>query len=363
MKNVLLKFYSRDNLGDDLFIKIITERYKDNFSTVLEKNNPTLSAIKNLHVYKNFLKLFIYRLIGKVQKQHDLWLNDLSKKHDLLVYIGGSLFIEGPDSREFWTRQRAFFKGLSIPYFIIGSNYGPQLSTHFYSIIKNIFEGAEDVCFRDTATYTLFSDLPNTRAATDIAFSMDISKYKKSNKKLAIFSIVNCENRFDANTANKYDDEIRNMSMQLIDSGYEITYMSFCEAEGDKIAIDRIMSKLEPKIANKIKVFNYNGNLEAGLEHMAECEILIGTRFHATILGLLFSKKVLPIAYSKKTTNILKDMKFKGEVIDINNIEHFDGSSFNFDTLKVNDVSGQIKLAELQFKVLDKYLTRKLKNE
>ena len=77
------------------------------------------------------------------------------------------------------------------------------------------------------------------------------------------------------------------------------------------------------------------------------------------ILGLLFGKKVLPVAYSDKTINILNDMGFIGPVIDINNIDNFDVKAFDLSSLKINDIDTQKNLAEKQFRELDKVLEKR----
>lgn len=135
--------------------------------------------------------------------------------------------------------------------------------------------------------------------------------------------------------------------------------MSFCKDEGDEDAIEYIRSRLDKRTRESVSVFKYYNNLDEALSLISGSEIVVASRFHAAILGLLFCAKVLPMAYSDKTTNILRDMNFKGPVVDIRKIEHFDGSSIDFSSLETNDVSKQVQLAEKQFQELDKVLVKK----
>jgi len=358
MKKVLLRFYDKHNLGDDLFVKVITERYENHFSLLVLKDNQFLQNIKHLTIYNNTAFYLFCKAIEKLFGIRNIWLGMLAKRHDLLVYIGGSIFIEDNNIQK-WKNEQNFYRGLSAPYYILGSNFGPYKNSEFISLISDIFRGAKDVCFRDNASYELFKELDTTRVATDIAFSLDTSKYKIKNEKIAVFSIINCADRFDKKVADKYDQETVNMTRQLIKGGYKVVYMSFCKYEGDEDAIQRIMNNFNKDIVNNVEAFNYDGNLEEALSLIAKCEIIVASRFHGVILGLLFSKKVLPMAYSKKTSNILNDLKFKGDIIDINTIDTFDGNKFDFDSLQINNVDKQVQLADLQFQELDKVLVRK----
>lgn len=357
MKKVLLRFYSANNLGDDLFIKIITERYKNQFSLISYVNAPFLKSIKNITVYKNRIFAALSRRLSKLFSVSNIWLSLLAKKNDLFVYIGGSIFME-QDNLPSWKKEKKYYDDLSIDYYILGLNFGPYTTSEFKNLTTDIFKEAKDVCFRDKASYELFNDLNTTRLATDVAFSMDTSKYTVSNEKVTIFSLINCEGRFDQKIAEKYEREIGVMTKKLVEDGYKVIYMSFCQYESDETVNHRVLAGLDKTTASNVELFKYYSNLEEALALIAKCEIIIATRFHAIILGLLFSKKVLPLAYSKKTLNILQDLDFKGDVIDINNIEGFNGKDVDFIKLKITDVTEQVNLAHLQFQELDKVLVR-----
>jgi colanic acid/amylovoran biosynthesis protein len=281
----------------------------------------------------------------------------LSKMHDLLVYIGGSIFIENNNISE-WVKEKNFYLNLSIPYYILGSNFGPYKSPKYIGLVSDILGKSKDVCFRDKTSYELFKEFNSTRYATDIVFLADLSQYEIKKDKTVIFSIIDCDELFDNKITIKYEQEIINMTRKFINDGYKVIYMSFCKYEGDEIAIKRIVDNLDSSLICSVEIFSYDGNLEEALSVIARCEIIIATRFHAMILGFLFSKKVLPIAYSKKTIDVLNDLEFKGNVIDINNIDNFNGSDFDFNSLQINNVDKQVKLAELQFQELDKVLVK-----
>ena len=160
------------------------------------------------------------------------------------------------------------------------------------------------------------------------------------------------------------------MTKRLIDSEYKITYMSFCKNENDELAIEEILNKLNENVNQNsakennfrdfIETYYYRGNIKEALEVLNNSDIIVGTRFHATILGLLLNKTVIPIIYSDKTKHVLEDLNFKGKTVDIRELENYNIEELfekeNMD-YKLN-VEKIRKEAELQFKELDKVLKK-----
>ncbi len=357
MKKVFLRFYDLQNLGDDLFLHIITNRYKNQF-TVVSKSPSAIMNKPNIIVYSKRKLLLLARFIEKYIYPKNLLINKLINKNDLYVYVGGSLFIDNGDWKH-WESEHRFYRNLKRPYYILGSNFGPSKSRRYTELVRDILRRAKDVCFRDSASSDNFKSLKNVRTSTDIAFTLDTSSFTSKTEKTAVFSIINCKNRFDDVTADKYEQEIIKLSQNLSDKGYKIVYMSFCKSEGDEEAIRRIQQRASAKLSRSIEVYNYNGDLKEALGLLAKAEIIVGGRFHASVLGLLFSKKILPMAYSDKTINLLNDMGYQGDIVDIRRIDTFDGSKVDFDKIAIHNIVRQIKRAKEQFYELDKALIRK----
>ena len=132
--------------------------------------------------------------------------------------------------------------------------------------------------------------------------------------------------------------------------GYEITYMSFCKNENDEIAIERIISKLSQDEKEKVSRFYYRNNIEEALNVLGDSQIIVGSRFHANIIGLLLNKTIIPIIYSDKTINVLQDIKYQGKIIDIRKIEEFKISDIKNEDLEYKiDISKQIEDSKVHF--------------
>jgi len=336
---IYLKSYLAENFGDDLFIKILMQRYPNHkFYAISDGFDNYSKKYSNLKVYSN---RFLFKLIGKFKLE-----KYLANKCDLVLTLGGSMFIENSIK----DKDREFAIGKNKQY-ILGANFGPYITKEYFENARNDFEKAEDVCFREKYSYELFKDLPNVRHAPDIAFLTDVSKVKSKNSKKVVISVIDCEQRKSKECRENYENKIIEMISFFDRLGYEITLASLCKYEGDEEAVNRIMAKCNPN------VHFFKGNLEETLEIFADSEIVVGTRFHANIIGMLLGKTVIPVIYSKKITNILDDIGFNGVRIDIDKIENFDINELNdLSKNRVENLNELIKKANLHFMNLDKLL-------
>lgn len=357
MKKVLLRYYDAINLGDDLFVKILSDRYLNKISLI--STNKHLSKINTIHYYHRGIYL---KLAQKIFNDPFIALNRLISKNDLLIYIGGSIFTDENNAKK-WLKELRFFKRLTKPYYILGANLETGIGTQVNKHIREIIAAAKDVCFRDQKSYLEARTFGHVRSARDVGFTLSAAPYCRRTTKNVVISIINTRDRFGNNISMNYDKTMADLTVRFVNSGYSVTYMSFCKYEGDELAIKRIKSKLPDKYRSTVNNYNYSGNIDEALRLLGNNEIIIGSRFHATILGLLFKKKVLPVIYSEKTKNILSDMKFDGPAIDIQDLDSFNVDTFDPKKLKPFNVDNQIKLAEKQFQELDKILVSRGNNE
>ena len=350
--NVYLKAYLSKNLGDDLFIYLLLNRY----------NNVNYSVLSRYSKYEAFpsIKLIkrgiIDKLIKIISLRKDSYENILAKKNDFAIILGGSMFMEQSSSN-----KEKYFVDKDKEYYILGSNFGPYNSKEYYNKFYKVFSKAKDVCFRDKYSYNLFNKLPNVRCASDIVFSLDTNKISIKNQKKVVISVIDCNKKINSKYTEIYERKIIDLIKLFYAKDYEITLMSYCKSEGDEFAIERIISKLDDeKIRKNINKYFYNGNIEEALNVMGDCKVIVGTRFHANILGLVMNKTIIPIAYSDKTLNVLNDMNFKGKVFDIRDMDNFNVDSLTDNDLNYKlDVSYQKKDAQRQFEKLDEVLERK----
>lgn len=356
MKSVVVKYYSHRNLGDDLLVKVLTDRYRNQF-VLNSYNRAPFKDSKNVSLAGGQIRRLYNHLANRIKPRASFL--KLAEKADLMIYVGGSIFIES-GNLAVWYQNLDMYRQLQLknkPYYIIGSNFGPYQSPEFLDICQEIVAGAEDVCFRDQDSYRLFSNLPNTRIATDIIFSLDSNCYQSKIQKRAIVSVIDPSWRFSAAQSKHYFQLVVDLIQQAVKNGYQAILMSFCQPEGDEKAVKKIYNLLDKKTQQSVNFYFYRNNLEEALQLIASSEIVIGTRLHAVILGLVFGKKVLPLIYSDKVYNLLDDINFTNLSIDIRDTVKQSPRDFDLNTLFIPSFDPQAKLAEHQFQELDKILS------
>lgn len=360
MKKVMVKAYTQFNLGDDLFIKILCERYpRTKFILYAPKRyKSTFGKMKNIRFYHNdslFVRLtnYIFRKI----KFNDFFLKNIIRKCDAVVQIGGSLFIQRNDWEKHLYHTKTIRKE-GQPYFLLGANFGPFTDKDYYDRYKEVFSEYTDVCFREKYSYELFQDLDNVRRADDIIFQLDTKEIREKNKKNVIISVIKPSVRKDLQGYDEvYYSKIRDIATYFMEKEYTVTLMSFCELEGDKEAIEVIANLIPNKFSAHLIKHYYNGNLQESISTIKESSFVVATRFHSMILGWLFNKAVFPIVYSDKMENVMSDINFLGYSTRLQDIDNVEPERV-FDALKTNriEVYQQIKNAEGHFEKLDEYL-------
>lgn len=351
MRKNLVNGYFEKNLGDDLFLKILTERYPNEIFEIYSRwNYKDIIKSDNLIVKLNFNIINIYlKIFNKLNKNKLLdYSNFINYKNE--ITIGGSVFIENKNAN---VKQKVKSKSKK---FILGSNFGPYYSDEYLKNHEKEFLEYEDICFRDEYSWKLFKNLKNVRKASDIVFCLDISNIKITKRRRVIISVINCKKDSMNLDSSVYIDKIIELIKFFESKKYEVLLMSFSQVQGDEYVIDEIRNKYN---SENIESYFYRGDINEALNVLGDSEIIVGTRFHANILGMLMGKTVIPIAYSNKTVNILEDMNYKGLYFDLNNIKDFEINRITEDFLNYKqDISHEKIESEKQFLGLDKVFSR-----
>ncbi len=307
MKKVYLHSYCRNNVGDDLFVLTMAERYPhvefhvpavDDYKSVFSKtkNIVPLSDFDEYSI-KNRLKLrFCYKAFVK---------------------LGGSIFMEPLD----WEKQPPFPKWQSLILggnkFIIGANFGPFYTDEFFLRAESSLKYYKSVSFRDKYSKNLFGELKNCSCFPDILFGYPHYPERKKGFGVGISVIKMEERNFLKEHSEEYYKAIADSCISFLNQNIPVKLFSFCEKEGDEEAIQKVLSSLDEEKRAKISLVLYSGNVSEILDELNSCEYIAATRFHAMVIGFSLGKKVYPIIYSKKMSNVLDDISFSGKRYDV----------------------------------------------
>ncbi|WP_163318984.1 polysaccharide pyruvyl transferase family protein [Dysgonomonas sp. 520] len=375
------------NLGDDLFLKILFEKYPDvrfvlivdnldsKYKDIFSKNqNVTIETNKEKSNLFSRIKFLLARKLSSslykqlVKSKLERLMQSQSKETSMLISIGGSVFIQPKKlpayaDIEYYKTFKKVYPNSNL--FILGSNFGPYTDPSYKEEYISIFSNSTDVCFREKYSYELFKDIPTIRYAHDIVFSLNTDRYKVNKKSKSIgFSVIGLDKNHTINSSiNKpekdaYIDKQVEIILHFLKKGYSIHLFSFCQGEGDEDTANIIFNKIEPEFQSEVELNFYNGDIDSFLFKYASIEYMFCARFHSLILSILFSQNIYPIIYSNKTTNVLNDLGYQGSSCSIAKMSN----------LNVEDVEKQIKenhvaidagvkeSADSQFEKLNLYL-------
>jgi len=317
-KRIFILAYTRQNLGDDLFIYMLLNRYPNiQFHINIEKK-------EHAKLFENFENITIYQSKGRKLTKENV------NEYDGYIYIGGSIFMENIGSNYTVTEELLLFmeecKKQKIPFHYVSSNFGPYITQNYLNLTKEVLSNCTSIYFRDRYSANLFDKIDTVHYAPDLAFSYLPEKTEKKVNSIGISIInLNIRSKFKEYIESYYQMLIKNIK-EYIKQNKSVTLISFCKYEGDEGAIDEIMSRLPENLKEKINILKYDGNIEYFLNEYSKMEYMVCSRFHSMILSVIMNQKCKVISYSDKIDNVIKDL----DLFDKDQIIHLE--DINYDT-------------------------------
>jgi colanic acid/amylovoran biosynthesis protein len=304
--NILLIAYLDQNVGDDLFIHYFCSRYIDHSIWLIGDRdfclNTSLQSLNNLN--KINLKSALKSLFSM----------------DALVLLGGSIFQDNPEYYKYDYRRnilvtlaRIFGKKI----YIMGCNIGPVKTLHGERLIKYCISMANGIAVRDSCSLQLLKKWGLDKkaiCAPDMIFSYPMENPVSRQAGRLGISVINREGHENRESYIGCIVKIASAFLKKAE-GNELRLYAFDGGnENDVAAADAVFAQLTPAYRKRTSVCAYNVSmpLEAFVADFCSCSYVIGTRFHSIVLALKYGIKFLPVAYSIKTQNLLKDINYSG---------------------------------------------------
>ena len=351
------------NIGDDLFVRTVCERYPHvQFTISSDANYGTLSKINNLSFSRRlkwwtfFTSLEPRTTIRKIAKTiGESTLKLLLGKRAVALFIVGNAFknftYRGKYQSE-WIRKRL---QLAKKFYLISTNFGPYNDSRWKDDFEEIFPQMTDVCFRDEYSYQLFAHLSNTRFAPDAILTLGEQQINDNHPKNVIISLIDCalnaRSKELRRAAESYESTMVEVAQKFLAEGYRVTFLN-SNTNQDRPACDRIISNIG---SANVDVVDYNGDLDVIFDLYRNSSCVVATRLHTIILAWLHRLPVVPIVYDIKVENLLNSYHFSADRFDVKNLDNVSGEDI-FEAMKKYDYflpQKTIDASHLQFKEVD----------
>lgn len=341
MKKMLLIGYPRMNLGDDLFLSMIINRYKN---------------VKiDLHVSKGYQYPFVKAKNVNILRSS---IDDIKvEDYCLATYVAGSIFSETSKNYEYkeWLKNFVLrFKKNNVPFFFISSNYGPCYTKKWYNLCDQIIKNSYHVNLRDKFSSDNFK-YEHVEYVPDLVLSLGYKGKKKIKDSVGI-SVIDLYTVYRNDINKNYFDYMNFLVKNIINyinQGKMIYLFSFCKYEDDETAIKDLMKLIDERYYKNIRVINYNGNINKFLNTYSRMEYMLCTRFHSMILSHIFGQKVYVCGYSDKLFNVIKSYKFKYNYIKID--DSIKNRIVDLNKYKISDII-LVQESRRNFDLMDKLL-------
>lgn len=355
-KKVFISAYVSNNLGDDLFIKELYERYNDVDFYMLgpKKYSNEWSDVKNLK-FIGFSKL-LWKVFNNSLLVYLIVISFISLFIKTNVLVTGSLFDENTTSSKSLIKKRINnFLFDKVAY--MSCSMGYYKTEKFVGKCRKVISGVDDVCFRDDYSYELFKDLKNVRLAKDMIFQMEVTSAQLED--YIVISVIDLSSR---NELKNFEKIYLKKNIEIIEETLtkfrKVYLMGFCENERDHIAINKIIEMLPDNILSNVNVLNH-GDIEESLSVIKKSKGVVATRFHSYILAYIMNKPMYNISYSMKTNNSIASLNEDIQIVDMEKIELLNAKEVVNELLKVPTYNLQKtkQNAEKQFLFVDKLLS------
>jgi polysaccharide pyruvyl transferase WcaK-like protein len=304
------------------------------------------------------------------------------KNLDALIICGSNQFLDnfgGPWGFPYtllkWT---LLAKSTNTKVFFVSIGAGPLSNPLSYWMLKRTLKRADYLSFRDSGSKKLIEDhIPNLNkngaVYPDLAHSLktvpDNTTFKKGRKTVAINPMPVFDKRYwYVSKPGKYEAYINHLLgfvKYLHGRGYTVNF--FNHHPKDLLVIEDLRERLQKISGVNIDNLKKNETVQDLITTISGADIVVATRFHATVLPLRLGKPVLGICYHRKSKELLEDVGLGSYYVDISDFTSeelctkFDCLMENIDKAKKDVESHYSRYTELMDEQWDR-LVELIKN-
>lgn len=287
--------YCANNLGDDLFITMLLDRYPETQFDFFAGTDRDLATIKG----RANARIIDYAYF----KRH-------KRDYDLFLVLGGSMFQEIPGWTRLWLSYARRFvqcKAANVPIAVVGASFGPAFSLTFRFAFAGLFGLCAWISFRDQQSLAAIPWRRHVNWYPDLAFAYEIPQATSDGSivGLSVMRLGTSPHRQAAARASyaRLIEEITSFRPMRLFSFQE------SDAISDVEEIYAVLRMVPSACKSHVEVVKYDPTqLKEFLTAFSECSTFISTRFHSMVLAILARQELYILAYHEKIPNTLSSI-------------------------------------------------------
>ncbi len=366
MKILISGWYGYENIGDEIILYAIHNRYKK-----IHKNAEIIGCSSNPKYTFNQLGIKSIQQIpvGKRELLKSIFNLSIFKvlfhlvTCDLFILGGGGFLsdwqIEAPKD---WLRKIKLVKIINpqVKVHVFGIGAGPFISDSGKNYVKNKLEKyADEITVRDYRSYYELKSI--CKISKNINIEIDpVAKYfnysKKFDEEFDLCLIVK-----DNFTSKYWSDPINNKKRSLLFECYK-KIINLSQAKKINLLVISLHSNHETEILCYLEKIAYenmtiikSNNVFEIIDLIAKSSKVISMRLHGNILAYVLNKPFLPIVYHFKTYEFLKMIGFDFLINDV----LFCGDGINWDDISPDPVMWEFLVCKFIEKNSNEYIIKK----
>ncbi|MBC9229532.1 polysaccharide pyruvyl transferase family protein [bacterium SPL81] len=293
---IMLFAYLDNNIGDDLMLKLLSERFPNHHFYYYTSNTVVLNTLSQ---FENFVSR------SPSQRQQDI------DTVDGVLSIGGSIFNDLNTLRGKLARIRKILfiakasrKGKLIA--TVGCNLGPYKDNLGWYLTSLELKFNSLITVRDRSSFDLLNtgSFKNFHIADDIVYSLSVPIDGVSRYGLGISAFRSTH--LGENNYKNYVALATIIDKYIEQTNKKVRIFAFdSEHENDTSAALHIFNL--SKCKENIEIVPYLGDINTFVNKFNQCEHHIAIRFHSAILSALMKIPFYPISYSNKMDALIEE--------------------------------------------------------
>ena len=352
-----LYFYNDRNLGDDLFLEMLVQRFPDlQFYLYVDDGKPPMNITFRQYSNLHFAKANLSNKTIKTEIQN----------YAGIILLGGSVFqdlsyaLYRGNIGRYLTFKKIIKSGRKV--FVLGSNLGPFNTLFGKLMVRLTLRHVTHICVRDRCSFNLLEEweVPNRECAPDMIFGYNYKPKIGLNRKQNILGISIINTNLNPEARHVYIQKMADLVNAYLESSQEnqVRLFGFDGGhENDGQVIDEVVQLVT--IKERVVKVEYSDDIHISeyLDLFYECSFIMACRFHSMILAAKFSIPFFPIIYSKKTSYALDDLGYFYDQIKYEKINELDIPKLlrgiQSDTRSFSISSSVVKDCEMHFNGLN----------